>query len=131
MSDSEIFLAESLGSAIIDTACTRTVGGEKWLENYVKDLSSDQVNQVLQTEIPSCRTFRFGANQTFRFGVNQTLTKIIQKMKLENGFDWHTALDWALMAKNSIFSVHGYSPHQLVLGQNPNLPSILVDKLPV
>ena len=60
MSDSEIFLAESLGSAIIDTACTRTVCGEKWLENYVKALSSDQVNQVLQTEIPSCRPFRFG-----------------------------------------------------------------------
>lgn len=47
MSESEIFLAEFLGSAIIDTACTRTVCGEKWLENYVKDLSSDKVNQVL------------------------------------------------------------------------------------
>lgn len=61
---------------------------------------------------------------------NQTLTEIIQKVKRENGCDWHTALDWALMAKNRMLSVHGYSPHQLVFGQNPNLPSVLVDKLP-
>ena len=35
------------------------------------------------------------------------------------------------MAKNSMLSVHGYSPHQLVFGQNSHLPSVLVDKLPV
>ncbi len=61
---------------------------------------------------------------------NQTLTKIILKVKRENGCDWHTALDWALMAKNSMLNVHGYSPYQLVFGQNPNLPSVLVHKLP-
>ncbi|XP_016144430.1 disks large homolog 5-like [Sinocyclocheilus grahami] len=54
---------------------------------------------------------------------NQTLTEIILKVKRENGCDWHTALDWALMAKNSMLNVHGYSPYQLVFGQNPNLPS--------
>ena len=58
MSDSEIFLAESLGSAIIDTACTRTVCGEKWLENYIKELSQDGVNKMLKTEI--LKPFRFG-----------------------------------------------------------------------
>lgn len=45
---------------------------------------------------------------------NQTLTEIILKVKWENGCDWHTALDRALMAKNSMVNVHGYSPHQLV-----------------
>lgn len=60
MSDLEIFLAKSLGSTFIDTACTRSVYGEKWLENYVKDLNPDQVDQSLQTEIPSCRTFQVG-----------------------------------------------------------------------
>lgn len=49
---------------------------------------------------------------------HQTLTDIIQKVKRENGCDWHTALDWALI------------PRQLVFGQNPNLPSVLVDKPP-
>ena len=61
---------------------------------------------------------------------NQTLTEIIQKVKGEHRCDWHTALDWALMAKNKMLNVHGYRPDQLVFGQNPNLPSILVDKRP-
>ncbi|XP_039900576.1 uncharacterized protein LOC120741662 [Simochromis diagramma] len=61
---------------------------------------------------------------------NMTLTEILLKVKKERGCDWHTALDWALMAKNSMLNVHGYSPHQLVFGQNPNLPSVLMDKPP-
>ncbi len=61
---------------------------------------------------------------------NQTLTEIILKVNRENRCNWHTALDWALVAKNSMLNVHGYSPYQLVFGQNPNLPSVLVDKLP-
>lgn len=32
-----------------------------------------------------------------------------------------TAVDWAFMAKNSMVNVHGCSPHQLVIKQNPNL----------
>lgn len=61
---------------------------------------------------------------------NQTLTEIIVKVKTSTGCDWSTAMDWALMAKNCMQSVHGYSPHQLVFGQNPNLPSVLTDKAP-
>lgn len=61
---------------------------------------------------------------------NQTLTDIIQKVKREKGCNWHATLDWALMAKNCMHNVHGYSPHQLFFGQNPNLPSVLVDKPP-
>lgn len=61
---------------------------------------------------------------------NQMLTEIIQKLRRENGCDWRTALDWAFMAKNSMLSVHGNSPYQLVFGQNPNLSSVLVDNQP-
>ena len=61
---------------------------------------------------------------------NQTLTDILLKVKRDNQCDWKTALDWALMAKNSMHNVHGYSPYQLVFGQNPNLPSTLTDKPP-
>lgn len=59
---------------------------------------------------------------------SRRLTKIIQKVKRVNGSDWHTALDWALMAKNNMVNVHGYSPHHLVFGQNPNFLSVLVNK---
>lgn len=41
-------------------------------------------------------------------------------------------LPWTgpLWLKKCMHSVHGYSPHQLVFGQNPNLPNVLVDRLP-
>ncbi|KAI4873784.1 hypothetical protein NFI96_002219, partial [Prochilodus magdalenae] len=61
---------------------------------------------------------------------NQTLTDILLKVKKENECSWSVALDWALMAKNSLHNVHGYSPYQLVFGQNPNMPSVLTDKPP-
>ena len=61
---------------------------------------------------------------------NQTLTEILLKVKSDNKCDWGTALDWALMAKNTMQNVHGFSPYQLVFGRNPNLPSVLVDKPP-
>ena len=40
------------------------------------------------------------------------------------------ALAWAVNAKNSLSNVYGYSPYQLVFGANPNVPSILTDKIP-
>ena len=61
---------------------------------------------------------------------NFTLTEILVKTKEENKLDWETALGWALAAKNSLHNVHGYSPYQLVYGRNPNIPSVLTDKLP-
>ncbi len=57
---------------------------------------------------------------------NQILTEIPMKVKRDNKCDWKTALDWALMAKNSMHNVHGFSPYQLVFGQNPNLHQSLL-----
>ncbi|CAG2196696.1 unnamed protein product [Mytilus edulis] len=61
---------------------------------------------------------------------NQTLTDTLLKLKADNNCDWDIALSWALMAKNALDNEHGYSPYQLVYGRNPNLPSVLTDKLP-
>ena len=40
------------------------------------------------------------------------------------------AIAWAINAKNCLANVHGFSPYQLVLGQNPRLPSTLNDQPP-
>lgn len=32
------------------------------------------------------------------------------KVKATSDCDWHTAMDWALMAKNTMQSVNGYRP---------------------
>lgn len=44
--------------------------------------------------------------------------------------DLDAKLAWAGMAKNSLQMVYGFSPNQLVYGQNPKLPNILVDGPP-
>ena len=61
---------------------------------------------------------------------NQTLTDTLLKLKADNNCDWDVALSWDLMAKNALDNEHGYSPYQLVFGRNPNLSSVLTDKLP-
>ena len=56
LSDNEIFVVESLGLAVIDTACSRTVCGEKWLNHYVKGLN---ISKCVST-LASKKGFKFG-----------------------------------------------------------------------
>ena len=48
----------------------------------------------------------------------------------DTGCNLKVALSWGVCAKNSLSNINGYSPYQLVFGNNPRLPSILHDKLP-
>ena len=61
---------------------------------------------------------------------NATLAEILHKVLAENKVDLETALAWAINAKNSLSNVHGFSPVQLALGYNPQLPNILSNKPP-
>ena len=40
-----------------------------------------------------------------------------------------TALAWALNAKNCLMNINGFSPHQLVFGQNVKLPNVFNDQI--
>ena len=55
-----IYLAESFGSAILDTGCTKTVCGELWLKDFTK-----KSNAVLKTS-PSSSVYRFGDGDLVR-----------------------------------------------------------------
>ena len=61
---------------------------------------------------------------------NGTLCEILHKVLAENKTSFETALAWAVHAKNSLMNVNGFSPSQLVLGYNANMPSIMTDKPP-
>ena len=53
------------------------------------------------------------------------------KLEAEYGkMNSQTSLSWANMARNSLQMWNGYSSHQLVFGENPNLPNIMSDNLP-
>ena len=57
----EIFFSEMETNAIIDTACTKTTSGEKWLLNFIKYLVNTALNKV--QVIPSRKVFKFGDGQ--------------------------------------------------------------------
>lgn len=60
---------------------------------------------------------------------NGILSEMLHKI-VADGKNPTSALAWAIQAKNSLTNVHGFSPAQIALGQNPQLPNVLVDKLP-
>ena len=55
---------------------------------------------------------------------------MVKKTLEDTHFSFEIALAWAISAKNTLHSVHGFSPNQLVFGRNSNLPSFLINKLP-
>ena len=61
---------------------------------------------------------------------NKVLYEATMKTKEDIGCSLETALAWAVAAKNGLQNHGGYSPNQLVLGFNVNIPSVLHDKLP-
>ena len=67
-----------------------------------------------------------GVTERHNAVIGNMLDKIIDERKCSI----EMALCWALSSKNSLCNVYGYSPNVLVFGRNPNLPSVLKDKLP-
>jgi len=57
----EIFVVEAYGAAILDTACTRTVCGQQWLNNYTSHMNSQDKKM---TSVPSQKIFKFGDGKT-------------------------------------------------------------------
>ena len=61
---------------------------------------------------------------------NATLSETLYRIMENKDIDIETALAWAISAKNSLTNVHGFSPAQLALGHNPQIPGSLTNKPP-
>lgn len=57
----QCFVAEEMGFAILDSGCTRTVSGERWLNCYYESLDDDMRRCV--SEEKSSAIFRFGSGE--------------------------------------------------------------------
>ena len=42
----EVFVAEAGTSAVVDTACTKTVTGDEWLEDYIACLQEEEERTI-------------------------------------------------------------------------------------
>ena len=67
-----------------------------------------------------------GCNERY----NGILGGMVKKILEDPDCTLDMALAWPVSAKNSLENYHGFSPNQLVFGQNPNFPSCITNKPP-
>ena len=61
---------------------------------------------------------------------NLVLAEMLDRVLEDTQCHPDLAVSWCINAKNSLHSIHGFSPHQLATGKNPKLPSTLNKKVP-
>lgn len=61
---------------------------------------------------------------------NAVIGDIVRKIMADSHCCLDVALAWAVSARNALVNYAGFSPNQLVFGQNPNLPNIFLNELP-
>ena len=55
-----LLLAESIGYGVLDSACTKTVAGEAWMNEFLATLSKEKYLQVKKSERKTKSVYRFG-----------------------------------------------------------------------
>ena len=61
---------------------------------------------------------------------NLVLAEMLDKVLEDTQFHPDLAVLWSINAKNSLHSIHGFSPYKLAIGKNSKLPSTLNEKAP-
>ena len=62
--------------------------------------------------------------------LNGVLGTMVSKIVEDAKCDVHTALAWAVSARNAFDNNSGFSPNQLLFGFNPSMPNVFNNKLP-
>ena len=98
-------------------------GGE--FNNELMRELGEQLNiEVLSTAAES--PWSNGITERHNALIGQMMIKVMDDQKCPADI----ALAWSLSAKYALKNVYGFSPNQLVFGHNPNLPSVIDNKLP-
>ena len=94
-----------------------------------------EITSVLNIHVPPCIhvTMYHGWGKSFSEceRVHAITDMMLVKLLAEYGkINPQTLLSWANMARNPLQMWNGFSCHQLVFGENPNLPNLINDNLP-
>ena len=132
-----VFIQRKRSNDVINALMQRWVAVFGVMESIMTDnggeFSSDEMREVMS--ILNVRLITTAAESPFQNGlcerVHAVTDTMLLKLEEENQHtDSGTLLCWANMARHSLQMWNGFSSHQLVFGQNPNLPGIMTDKLP-
>ena len=132
-----VFVNRKKPSNIIDALMTEWIAKFGVMKALMMD-NGGEFNADKGTEITSilnvqlCTTSR---ESLFQNGLCERVQAITDMMLVKLEADYRkiisqTLLSWANMARNLLQMLNGYSSHQLVFGQNPNLSNIMNDTLP-
>ena len=122
---------------IIDALVTQWIGKFGVMKALMTDnggeFNSDEMRDI--TSVLNVQLCTTSGESPFQNGLCERVHAITDMMlvKLEADFgkiNSQTLHSWANMARNSLQMWNGYSSHQLVFGENPNLPNIMNNNLP-
>ena len=85
--DQEVMLLDSLGRGILDSACTKTVAGKTWIDEFLALLSDKEREEALNSKKISSSLYRFGDGKETRSKHEMTLPMTICGKKLELSVD--------------------------------------------
>ena len=105
-------------------------------QKFLSDNGGEFINQAF---LDLCEAYNItikttGAEAPWSNGLverhNQVLGNMLDKVLQDLKCHFDIALAWCVNSKNSLQNVHGFSPYQLVFGQNPVLPSPFSNRPP-
>ena len=132
-----IFVDRKKPCNIIDALMKEWVGKFGVMGSLMTDnggeFNSDDLREI--TSIMNIQLCTTSADSPFQNGLCERVHAItdmmLTKLHADNTkVNLQTLLSWANMARNSLQMWNGYSSHQLVFGQNPNIPNIMSENLP-
>lgn len=132
-----VFIQRKRPSDVIDAMMKYWVGVFGVMGAIMSDnggeFSSDEMREI--ASILNIRLCTTAGMSPYQNGLCERVHEVTDMMhtKLEDEnktVNIETLLAWANMARNSLQMWNGFSSHQLIFGQNPNLPNIMKADLP-
>ena len=85
--DQEVMLVDSFARGILDSACTKTVAGKTWIEEFLALLSDNEREEVLNSKKVGSSLYRFGDGKETRSKHEMTVPMTICGKKLKLSVD--------------------------------------------
>ena len=132
-----VFVGRKKPGGIIDALMTQWTGQFGVMKALMTD-NSGEFNSDEMRVTTFILTFNSAQQQVtvhFKAGLCERVHAITDMMLVKLAADYgnvnsQTLLSCANMARNSLQMWNGYSSHQLIFGENPNLPNIMSNTLP-